>query len=103
MVATSHDHGVLQRDAKCGAIQHSPHADMFRVYKSLTPADHIADAEQHRCTVVWVQWQMTTRSSIDEFFLARWWRAVDRQPYVHMPCMQAMQEACEHIDRGAVL
>lgn len=39
---------------------------------------------------------------IEEVFTARWRKVVDRQPSVLMPLLQAMEEACEETDVGAI-
>ncbi|RXN20615.1 insertion element IS630 putative 39 kDa -like protein [Labeo rohita] len=37
-----------------------------------------------------------------EFFSAWRWKVYDRQPFVRMPLVQAMEEACDEIDVGAI-
>ncbi len=39
---------------------------------------------------------------IEEFFSAWRWKVYDRQPFVRMPLVQAMEEACDEIDVGAI-
>lgn len=39
---------------------------------------------------------------IEELFSAWRWKVYDRQPFVRMPLVQAMEEACDEIDVGAI-
>ncbi|XP_058258311.1 uncharacterized protein LOC131361293 [Hemibagrus wyckioides] len=39
---------------------------------------------------------------IEEFFSAWWWKVYDLQPYVRIPLIPAMEEACGLIDAGSV-
>lgn len=39
---------------------------------------------------------------IEEFFSAWQWKVNDRQPFVRMPLVQAMEEACYEINVGAI-
>ncbi|KAI2657470.1 Insertion element IS630 uncharacterized 39 kDa protein [Labeo rohita] len=39
---------------------------------------------------------------IEEFFSAWRWKVYSRQPFVRMPLVQAMEEACDEIDVGAI-
>ncbi|XP_060715042.1 uncharacterized protein LOC132838616 isoform X2 [Tachysurus vachellii] len=41
-------------------------------------------------------------NQIEEFFSAWRWKVYDRQPFVRMPLVQAMEEACDEIDVGAI-
>ncbi len=38
---------------------------------------------------------------IEEFFSAWWWKIYDLQPYVQMPLIQAMEEACDQIEAAS--
>ncbi len=39
---------------------------------------------------------------IEEFFSAWWWKVYDLQPYVQMPLIQAMEEACDKIEAASI-
>ncbi len=40
---------------------------------------------------------------IEEFFSARrWWKVYDLRPYDHLPLIQAMEQACDHIEAASV-
>lgn len=126
--AITHTNGVLHRHANLGPYN-TAHMVTFldRLHNILIPADHMDDAEQHRYVVVWdnvsfhraalvqnwfvdhpqflVQYlppYSPFLNPIEEFFSAWRWKVYDRQPYVRMPLLQAMEEACDDIDVGAI-
>ncbi|XP_045560151.1 uncharacterized protein [Salmo salar] len=128
--AISNTHGVLHRHANLGPYN-TAHILTFldRLHNILTPPERMNDADHQRTryVVVWdnvsfhraapvqnwfadhppflVQYlppYSPFLNPIEEFFSAWRWKVYDRQPFVRMPLVQAMEEACDEIDVGAI-
>ncbi len=122
--AISSMHGVLHRHANLGPYN-TGHILTFldRLHNILIPPERMNDADhqRNRYVVVWdnvsfhraapVQnWFLVQYlppyspflNPIEEFFSAWRWKVYDRQPFVRMPLVQAMEEACDEIDVGAI-
>ncbi|XP_039631956.1 uncharacterized protein LOC120543139 [Polypterus senegalus] len=128
--AISNMHGVLHHHANLGPYN-TGHILTFldRLHNIVIPPERMNDADHARTryVVVWdnvsfhhaapvqnwfadqplflVQYLPPFSpflNPIEEFFSPRWWKVYDRQPYVHMPLVQAMEEACDEIDVGAI-
>ncbi|XP_016341057.1 uncharacterized protein LOC107688028 [Sinocyclocheilus anshuiensis] len=128
--AISSMHGVLHRHANLGPYN-TAHILTFldRLQNILIPPERMNDADhqRNRYVVVWdnvsfhraapvqnwfadhptflVQYlppYSPFLNPIEEFFSAWRWKVYDRQPFVRMPLVQAMEEACDEIDVGAI-
>lgn len=127
MCAAITQNGVLHRHANLGPYN-TAHILTFldRLHNIVTAEDQM-DAEQMRYIVIWdnvsfhrsalVQnWfhqhpQFSLQylppyspflNPIEEFFSAWRWKVYDLQPYVRIPLIQAMEEACDQIVAGSV-
>ncbi|XP_049319442.1 uncharacterized protein LOC125780972 [Astyanax mexicanus] len=127
--AISNTHGVLHRHANLGPYN-TAHILTFlgRLHNILIP-ERMNDADRHRnrYVVVWDNVSFLRAATvqnwfadhppflvqylppyspflnpIEEFFSAWRWKVYDRQPFVRMPLLQAMEEACDEIDVGAI-
>ncbi len=128
--AISSMHGVLHRHANLGPYN-TGHILTFldRLHNILIPPERMNDADhqRNRYVVVWdnvsfhraapvqnwfadhptflVQYlppYSPFLNPIEELFSAWRWKVYDRQPFVRMPLVQAMEEACDEIDVGAI-
>ncbi|XP_047676533.1 uncharacterized protein LOC113637723 [Tachysurus fulvidraco] len=128
--AISSMHGVLHRHANLGPYN-TAHIPTFldRLHNILIPPECMNDADhqRNRYVVVWdnvsfhraspVQHWFADHPTflaqylpphspflnpIEEFFSAWRWKVYDWQPFVCMPLVQAMEEACDEIDVGAI-
>ena len=112
--AISNTHGVLHSHANLEPYN--------TAYTSMNDADH----QRNRYDVVWdnmsfhhaapvqnlfvdhppflVQYLQPSLflNLIEEFFSAWRWKVFDRQPFVHMPLVQAVEESCDETDVGAI-
>ncbi|XP_070291185.1 uncharacterized protein [Salvelinus sp. IW2-2015] len=128
--AISNTHGVLHRHANLGPYN-TAHIFTFldRLHNILIPPERMNDADHQRTryVVVWdnvsfhraapvqnwfadhppflVQYlppYSPFLNPIEELFSAWRWKVYDRQHFVRMPLVQAMEEACDEIDVGAI-
>ncbi|XP_045550324.1 uncharacterized protein [Salmo salar] len=128
--AISNTHGVLHRHANLGPYN-TAHILTFldRLHNILIPPERMNDADHQRTryVVVWANVSFHRAAPvqnwfadhppfllqylppyspflnpIEELFSAWRWKVYDRQPFVRMPLAQAMEEACDEIDVGAI-
>ncbi|XP_045555739.1 uncharacterized protein [Salmo salar] len=128
--AISNTHSVLHRHANLGPYN-TAHILTFldRLHNILIPPERMNDADHQRTWYV-VAWDNVSfhraapvqnwfadhppflvqylppyspfLNPIEELFSAWRWKVYDRQPFVRMPLVQAMEEACDEIDVGAI-
>ncbi|XP_048014158.1 uncharacterized protein LOC125247038 [Megalobrama amblycephala] len=113
--AISNMHGVLHRHAKLGPYN-TAHILTFldRLHNILIPPERMNDADhqRNRYVVVWdnvsfhraaqSKTGLLTTQHFSRILFAWRWKVYDRQPFVRMPLVQAMEEACDEIDVGAI-
>ncbi|XP_016112695.1 uncharacterized protein [Sinocyclocheilus grahami] len=125
--AISSMHGVLHRHANLGPYNTAHILTFLDRVQNILERMNDADHQRNRYVVVWdnvsfhraapvqnwfadhptflVQYlppYSPFLNPIEELFSAWRWKVYDRQPFVRMPLVQAMEEACDEIDVGAI-
>lgn len=95
-------HAVLHRHADLGTYN-TAHILTFldRLHNALIPPECMNDADHQKSGTLQCEY-VAFLNPIEEVFTVRRRKVVDRQPSVHMPLLQAMEEACEETDVGAI-